>query len=516
MTQMSLANLLKIARGEVGVKEYPSGSNNVKYNTAYYGKEVEGGSYKWCCVFIWWLFSRSGMSDSFYGGRKTASCTTLMKYMKKQGQQIPRGRYQAGDLVFYDWGKRDGCAYHIGIINSTDGTNFNSVIEGNTSKTSRDNGGAVMNVTNRRQSQVIAVCRPKYTGGSSVYFDDIGNVSSSGSFFSGGLSSQIQASGEYYKIDNLKGTVSDWLYGRRYRIVIMLEGGQALDVSQLRCEFKITKSAYLECNTSTVKIYNLNPDDENKLIKSGKTIIVEAGYAGSFYGVIFKGNIIQPLRSKENGVDYCLTLVSMDSDRYISYGLVSVALSAQQSARDAVSACVLRAGDVTKENYNVKEGTISDKTTNIRYPRGKVLFGSPTQYLSQISKSVNTTYYAEDGTINIISPSELANNEIIDLSPDSGLIGTPTQGSYSISCECLLNPKIKTNTLFHIDNKKITNFQYQMGQSVRGLDTNGIYRVIKLTHEGDTRGQNWKTTIEAISQAGILPGMYIGDNFYNS
>lgn len=513
---MSLNNLMAIAQNEIGVKESPAGSNNVKYNTAYYGHPVSGGDYQWCCAFIWWIFRQAGMSNLFYGGRKTARCTTLMNYMKKQGQQVRRGQYRVGDLVFFDWGKSDGYAYHIGILASTDGTSFDGVIEGNTSSTSNDNGGAVM-LRKRNASQVVAVCRPAYTdmytGGTITGAAGSSSYTSTVDF---GLSSQIQASGEYYKIENLKGTVSDWLYGRRYRVIIAMEDGTSLDVSQLRCTFNIVKSAYLECNTSTVKIYNLNPDDENRLIKSGHTIIIEAGYAGSSYGVIFKGNIVQPLRSKENGVDYCLTLVSMDADRYVAYGLVAVALSAQQSARDAVDACVSKAGDVTKENFNVEEGVISNKTTQIKYPRGKVLFGSPTQYLSQISKSVNTTYYAEDGTINIIAPDELADDEILDLSPDSGLIGTPTQGTYSISCECLLNPRIKTNTLFHIDNKRITNYQYTPGQSVRGLDTNGIYRVIKLTHSGDTRGSSWKTSIEAISQAGILPGMYIGDDFYNS
>ena len=32
--------LLRIAQGELGVREFPAGSNRVKYNTAYYGREV--------------------------------------------------------------------------------------------------------------------------------------------------------------------------------------------------------------------------------------------------------------------------------------------------------------------------------------------------------------------------------------------------------------------------------------------------------------------------------------------
>ena len=127
---------------------------------------------------------------------------------------------------------------------------------------------------------------------------------------------------------------------------------------------------------------------------------------------------------------------------------------------------------------------------------------------------MNSTYYNEDGTVNIVSPKDLASDEIFDLGPQTGLIGSPLQTEYGISCSCLLNPRLKINSLFHLDNKKIENYRYTPGQPVRPLDTEGIYRVIKLTHRGDTRGDDWTTEIEAISQAGILPGMAAGDSVY--
>ena len=68
--------------------------------------------------------------------------------------------------------------------------------------------------------------------------------------------------------------------------------------------------------------------------------------------------------------------------------------------------------------------------------------------------------------------------------------------------------------MFKIDNTKIANYRYQQGQPVRGLDSEGIYRVVKLTHSGDTRGEDWVTHIEAISQAGILPEMASGSSLY--
>ena len=178
-----------------------------------------------------------------------------------------------------------------------------------------------------------------------------------------------------------------------------------------------------------------------------------------------------------------MTLVSLDSDRFITYGLVSVALCAQQSSRDAITALA------TKASYPSKIGVVTTK--QITYPRGKVMFGMSTMYLSQLAKTQNAQYYNSDESVNIIAPEELADDEIFSFGPESGLVGTPTQLQYGIRCKVLLNPRLKINSLFHIDNKKIEGLQYSQGQPILELDKEGIYRVIKMTHTGDTRGQEW-------------------------
>ncbi|MBR2717564.1 MAG: peptidoglycan-binding protein, partial [Oscillospiraceae bacterium] len=55
--EQTAAKLIKIAESQVGVKESPAGSNNVKYNTWYYGHPVSGAAYPWCCVFVEWCFA---------------------------------------------------------------------------------------------------------------------------------------------------------------------------------------------------------------------------------------------------------------------------------------------------------------------------------------------------------------------------------------------------------------------------------------------------------------------------
>lgn len=152
----AVERILKIAAGEVGVTEYPPGSNKVKYNTWFYGREVSGASYPWCCAFVCWVFHQAGL-DSLI--RKTGGCTTMMNWFKAKGQLVPVREAKPGDLVFYQFDK-DAYADHIGIVESV---NKNGVvaIEGNTSVTSNDNGGAVMR-RSRKWSVIMAVARPDY------------------------------------------------------------------------------------------------------------------------------------------------------------------------------------------------------------------------------------------------------------------------------------------------------------------------------------------------------------------
>lgn len=151
------AAVLAIAAWQVGVLESPAGSNKVKYNTEYYGREVSGSAYAWCMAFVWWVFREAGFNLF-----KTASCTAFVsQYKAKSPGQIVRANYRPGDIVFFDFsGKRDKTE-HVGIVESVrpDGTLI--TIEGNTGSGNDANGGAVMR-RQRKQGLVTCAVRPGY------------------------------------------------------------------------------------------------------------------------------------------------------------------------------------------------------------------------------------------------------------------------------------------------------------------------------------------------------------------
>ena len=148
----TINNLLELARRQLGVKEDPPGSNKVKYNTWYYGREVSGAAYPWCMVFVQWVFDRASVKLP----TRTASCGALMRAAQAAGCWVTKG-YRPGDVVIYDF-PGGAATDHCGIVEAVDDSRV-SAIEGNTSSSNDADGGAVERRT-RRLSLIAGAVRP--------------------------------------------------------------------------------------------------------------------------------------------------------------------------------------------------------------------------------------------------------------------------------------------------------------------------------------------------------------------
>ena len=154
--KVTAQTILDLARKELGVTESPPGSNRVKYNTLYYGREVAGDDLHWCAVFVWWLFGQAGASELYFGGGKTAYCPTLLHHHRHQKVS---GDYRPGDIIFFNF-NGGTLARHVGICESFDGT-YITTIDGNTGTADEANGGAVLRRT-RHKKYIVGAYRPAY------------------------------------------------------------------------------------------------------------------------------------------------------------------------------------------------------------------------------------------------------------------------------------------------------------------------------------------------------------------
>lgn len=307
---------------------------------------------------------------------------------------------------------------------------------------------------------------------------------------------------EYEKLilDQKQLQVYETMFGRKYRIMVFDENGEGIDVSEMHVIFALSKTITLDNSVSIVTIYNLNADTEGKLVEKAHRITIEAGYEGNC-GLIFDGDIIQPIRYKENGTDYRLDLISMDGDRFLNQGFSAFTMTRGQTKRQVVEQIANTAKNPAKL------GSISDSYNGTKYIRGKVVFGMAKDYLKQLATTEDSYFYMENGTVNLVSLSDYPEDEIIKLDSTSGLIGSPQQTEDGVTFKCLINPRIKINKTVNIDNSLIVERQYSDGsEQGRILDQDGTYRIISMNYSGDTRGQDWYIDCTAVSRsAGDLP-----------
>lgn len=163
---MSLQAVIETSKADLNYTESPPYSNRTKFG-AEYGMDGQ----PWCCMALWYWFNHAGEGMAFFGGGKTASCGTLLRWYSAQGQTVAKNDIQPGDIVILNFSGTSE-TQHCGLVVDTLKMGYIQTIEGNTSQSgSQSNGGQVCLKT-RNLSQVVGVCRPIYKEEKPVNLED--------------------------------------------------------------------------------------------------------------------------------------------------------------------------------------------------------------------------------------------------------------------------------------------------------------------------------------------------------
>ncbi len=138
---------LRLAVGEIGVKEHPPGSNSGTRVKEYQAATNLGGTgWPWCMAFVCWCYKQAGKPLPY----PTASVGAFEVWAKKQGKMVTRPL--RGDLVCYRF-DADNWPDHVGIVERVLALPrfgkpwFVRTIEGNTAFGNDANGGQVQRRT---------------------------------------------------------------------------------------------------------------------------------------------------------------------------------------------------------------------------------------------------------------------------------------------------------------------------------------------------------------------------------
>lgn len=275
-----------------------------------------------------------------------------------------------------------------------------------------------------------------------------------------------------------------------------------LKLEGFRTVFTVDQTLRGPPNTANLQLYNLNPSNAGKVQKEFDEVVLDCGYKGN-PRIIFRGEI-KFLTHYRDGTNWITEVQAADGDRAYTEAHVGTTLAAGQTPFDAVD-------EILKQMPGVRKGHIELPRT--AYTRGKVLLGPPRRVVEQIARDFAAAWSITNGTLNIVRADSVLPSQAVVVNSQTGMIGAPEISAKGVRIKMQLNPMVVPNGMVVIDNNNIkiqAIQQYSNGPKVKEkklvrLDPDGRYKVYKLRHQGDTRGPDWFTEVEAIGLGQPVP-----------
>ena len=266
-------------------------------------------------------------------------------------------------------------------------------------------------------------------------------------------------------------------FKRNLKLLIADDAGEALDLSGFRVIFKVEKTAQQDPNTAKIQIYNLSKNTASKIYTKELTrIVLQAGY-DSNCSVIFDGNTVAISQSR-NGTDTILDIEAGDGDQAYTGALISQTLASGYTQTDVFNESVK---SMSAKGVRGSDGQAIDNA--VQYPRGRTIYATARDNAREVAKYNGANWSIQDGILIADKKDSAEKESVFLLSPSSGLIGSPSTDKDGINATCCLNSQLKIYEIVEIKSEYI----------------NGFYKILTVSHEGDTHGNTWLTKIKAVA-----------------
>jgi hypothetical protein len=314
----------------------------------------------------------------------------------------------------------------------------------------------------------------------------------------------------------------------------------------LRASFKVSTQLMAAYSAGELTIWNLNPQTAASAVASGSvptsqlwqfytrvqrgdTVVISAGYrqtsAGAFSpeaNVIYVGNVLQPIWTRESVVDWRLTLRCTFGFLGDALNYANVSLPSNVSYFHAVQQIMDKSGLTAQNETSIDQAGLS----SILFPRAQVHFGRPYDLLAEIARDNNMLFWVSPhgggGGVNLrqvnFDPNTAPDwaysppgvqatmpNGVVSNVIKQTIIGTPeqTQDGLDFRVEMDAQPLIG-DTVGLAPGTLVNPFPISQGVTKTAAlnpipNRAGVYLIIGLSYVGDTRGQDWYTEIHAVT-----------------
>lgn len=304
---------------------------------------------------------------------------------------------------------------------------------------------------------------------------------------------------------------------RNFRLTIQVDQNtpDALDFSDFKITFSVSQPTTEQPKAAEIYIYNLSHETMNKLAgvdddKKNTQIILACSYGDDEPEVIFKGRVFQYRRGRYSPVDTYLCVLAIAGDQIRNEAVINQSVPAGTP--------IFGLGELIVEEakkFGVESGDLV-QLSDQKYPRGRTIFGSFHGFIERVGRENNITYDYSEGVLNSTEVDKYSIQPMYVLTADTGMVGMPQLTSEGLVVKCLLNPKLKRMDRIQIDLTNLQSENYDIAYSGQEVDqpyktpklaTNakGIFVIQAIEHNGDTRGDEWYSSMVCTALGAVVP-----------
>jgi len=276
-------------------------------------------------------------------------------------------------------------------------------------------------------------------------------------------------------------------FKRAYELKLINTDGRVIISKDLRVNFEITKDLFGYPNLARISVYNFSLERVNEISEEFTNVEFKAGYADSIV-TIFKGDI-RNIVNRRDGVDTITEFYAGDGERVTRESYFSRTYSGGTPLKQVVN-------DLAS-NFNIPKAQL-DGLDSVRKSLKGLSFSGPTkEILNKLSDDYGFYWSIQDGQF-VTQDRDKADleNEVTVVTRSTGMIGSPSVTEIGADVRILLNPDIQPYRAFKIETP---NFEVNVGNLFfrKQIPTlgEGLFRVNKVVHSGDTRGTDWFSSI---------------------
>lgn len=255
---------------------------------------------------------------------------------------------------------------------------------------------------------------------------------------------------------------------------------QTLVIEGLRTTFKVKKSLKKEPNTVEVTVTNLTKDSRSYVEAKGARMLLKAGYENTA-AQVFTGDI-RFAESYRDGTEWTTRIYAGDGERAIKFAKLAESFKAGTKKRNVFQKLVEKMEVDPSEALKKLGSTMTGEFTH-----GYSTRGSARREMDRLLSPLGYEWSIQDGALRVLAPNESVKNEVLELTPDSGLIGSPSYGTGEkkedravLKARCLLQPSIRPGSVVNLVSSRLS----------------GVFRVESVEHTGDSAGGDWYSDIE--------------------